>query len=150
MLTATARITQQIISPLGWGAWQASGSSESKLSEGPYLSRLESLVLSDCLFPSGLPAVLASAKQLRHLSVCDDEDVYPYRVSDGYPVDRDALIKLTAADVRLIRGLPALTTLAFTKPDGLSRRVWDERLGLLQAAFVAQGRAPPDVSVLSR
>lgn len=118
--------------------------------EGPCLSCLESLVLYDCLFPNGLPAVLASAKQLRHLRVCDDEVAYRYRDSDGYPIDLEALVKLTAADVALISGLPGLTRLGLTMPGGLSRHMWDERLAHLQAAFVAQGRAPPAVFMLYR
>lgn len=118
--------------------------------EGPYLSRLESLVLYDCLFTNGLPAVLANARQLRHLSVCDDEEAYIYRNADEYPIDREALIKLTADDVALISGLPALTTLSLTMPDRLYRCEWDERIAQLQGAIVAQGRAPPAVSVLYR
>jgi hypothetical protein len=98
------------------------------LPAGPYLSRLESLIMEAFSFPDGVPATLAAATQLRHLDISKK-------------------FCLCAADVAILSALPALTTLSLRQPGEFYMHKWDECLAQLEAAFLAQGRAPPRVLV---
>lgn len=79
---------------------------------GPYLSSLESLLMDHCTFSAGVPANLAGATQLRHLTL----------------KDRNTGIELTAADVALLRSLPALANLSIGKPVGIADALWKGRI----------------------
>ena len=95
---------------------------------GPYLSRLEELYMSHCIFQSGLPAALASATQLHSLDMA---------FCDG--------ILLGAGDMAVLSSLTALTSLALHLPDAEDAAGSEERL---QALWVAKGRAPPYMSII--
>ena len=113
------------------------------LPAGLYLSRLESLVMEDCSFPTGMPLALAAATQLQHIGICGDEDDGDGAWLDGttyVPIDLDA------HDIALISSLPALTTLSLKQPDSIDDCEWGARLAQLRAAFSAQGRVPPAVA----
>ena len=114
----------------------------SDLPTGRYLSRLEDLQLYECkILKGGLPASLAAATQLRQLKL-----------------DRWVGDDLQAADVALLSRLPALAALTVNRrfierlegnfcliSIGVAKDVWNERVAQLQAACVAQGRAPPAI-----
>ena len=99
------------------------GKNAADLPAGPYLSRLESLVMEDCYLQGRVPASLAAATQLRHLDFGEQQ--------------------LSAADVAVLSALPLLATLRLKRPTDVDEDQWDERLAQLRAACVAQGRAPP-------
>ena len=93
---------------------------------GPYLNRLASLEMEDCVFEAGVPASLAAASQLRDLSL-----------------DGNRGINVTAADVATLSTLPALVTLSLGKPEHMVQHVWDGRLARLRAAYYFSGRSVP-------
>jgi hypothetical protein len=97
---------------------------------GPYLSRLESLTMSNCVFLAGVPASLAAATQLRCLSLG--------ALHGG--------IDLTDADVAVLSSVPALKTLSLKRRHFMSQDLWDARVTQLKAACIGQGRAPPAVA----
>lgn len=99
---------------------------------GPYLSRLDSLILEHCSLANGVPAALGAASRLRHLSIRG------WCRCGG----------LTTADVALLGSLPALATLILDQPSTMEEAQWAEGLAQLRAAVIAQGRAPPSVVCL--
>ena len=103
------------------------------LPAGPYLSRLQSLVMEDCSFSSGVPARLAAAEQLHQLIIME------------YNENLSKALQLTAADVAVLSALPELTTLRIDKPRRVDQEAWEERLAQLRAACIAQGRAAPQM-----
>jgi hypothetical protein len=102
------------------------------LPEGPYLSRLESLVMEGCDFSAGLPATLAAATQLRHLDISRS-------FTSGFV--------LAAADVAVLSALLSMTMLHLRRPEESDEFDCNDCLAQLEAAFLAQGRAPPVVSI---
>lgn len=88
------------------------------LPAGPYLSRLTSLSFKHCTFRAGVLASLSAATQLRHLDLeCGNVG-----------------IRLTAADVALLRSQPVLTVLRLSKPADVKQRAWEESMAQLQGA----------------
>lgn len=98
------------------------------LPAGPYLSRLENLSWRHCLLRVRLPASLAAAVQLRHLDIGNTE----------------ACVCMTAADVSLLSSLPLLATLRLAQLDRKTRK---QLVGVLEAACIACGHAPPAVLI---
>lgn len=104
----------------------------SKIPEGPYLSRLETLCLSACTCLSGVPENLAAAWQLRALDL----------------VGLNIGIALTPSDVDLLSNLPALKNLRLFKSNQVARKVWDKRVATLKAKFAARADgAPPKITI---
>jgi hypothetical protein len=80
-----------------------------------------------------VPASLAAATQLRHLDISNAIE---------------GRFALAAADVAVLSALPALAMLRLRNPERSDDQEWKNyRLAQLQAAFLAQGRAPPVVSI---
>lgn len=101
----------------------------------PYLSRLESLELSNCSFMGGVPVSLAAAAQLHHLGL-----------PPGSAYGRTHRVCLTYSDVAVLSSMLALATLILKKPRDWKLFLCDFVLGRLRAACIAKGNAPPAVS----
>ena len=114
--------------------------------EGPYLRCLESLLLVECRFPSGVPAVLAAATQLRHLCVSGEFDDSDYYGGGCVGTDNDYPIKLNVCDIAVLSSIPALETLGLPQPECIEEDEWAERLAQLRAACIVRGHAPPACS----